>query len=136
MPPVVPVSHLRSQPEGLNTHVPVRRPRPLAPAPPSHSILFYFFLSLHFLLQLSIVPAGTLGVNSCNVDGFSPLHVAALHGHSGLVALLVRHGANVNGRNNHSATPLHLASQNSHVKVNQLVVCWFLTNMDGIHPVL
>lgn len=67
--------------------------------------------------KLSVTPAGTLGVNSCNVDGFSPLHVAALHGHSGLVALLVRHGANVNGRNNHSATPLHLASQNSHVKV-------------------
>ncbi|KAA8590424.1 hypothetical protein FQN60_014358 [Etheostoma spectabile] len=51
---------------------------------------------------------------NCNVDGFTPLHVAALHGHPALAALFVRHGANVNARNNQSATPLHLACQNSH----------------------
>lgn len=67
--------------------------------------------------QLSVLQAGALGVNSCNVDGFTPLHVAALHGHSALAALLIRHGANVNARTNQSATPLHLASQNSHVQV-------------------
>uniref|UniRef100_A0A3B4UVT6 Ankyrin repeat domain 27 n=1 Tax=Seriola dumerili TaxID=41447 RepID=A0A3B4UVT6_SERDU len=67
--------------------------------------------------KLSVLQAGALGVNSCNVDGFTPLHVAALHGHSGLAALLIRHGANVNSRTNQSATPLHLASQNSHVQV-------------------
>uniref|UniRef100_A0A8P4KKH2 VPS9 domain-containing protein n=1 Tax=Dicentrarchus labrax TaxID=13489 RepID=A0A8P4KKH2_DICLA len=61
--------------------------------------------------------AGALGVNSCNVDGFTPLHVAALHGHTALAALLIRHGANVNARTNQSATPLHLACQNSHVQV-------------------
>ncbi|XP_047452609.1 ankyrin repeat domain-containing protein 27 isoform X2 [Mugil cephalus] len=67
--------------------------------------------------KLSGLQPGTLGVNSCNADGFTPLHVAALHGHSALVALLIRHGANVNARTNQSATPLHLASQNSHVQV-------------------
>ncbi|KAM9351968.1 ankyrin repeat domain-containing protein 27 [Symphorus nematophorus] len=67
--------------------------------------------------KLSVLQAGALGVNSCNVDGFTPLHVAALHGHSALAALLIRHGANVNARTNQSATPLHLASQNSHVQV-------------------
>lgn len=67
--------------------------------------------------KLSVLQAGALGVNSCNVDGFTPLHVAALHGHAGLAALLIRHGANVNARTNQSATPLHLASQNSHVQV-------------------
>ncbi|KAK1888513.1 Ankyrin repeat domain containing protein 27, partial [Dissostichus eleginoides] len=66
--------------------------------------------------------AGSLGVNSCNVDGFSPLHVAALHGHAPLLALLIRHGANVNARNNHSATPLHLAAQNSHVQVMRFLL--------------
>ncbi|KAI4799410.1 hypothetical protein KUCAC02_016944 [Chaenocephalus aceratus] len=66
--------------------------------------------------KLSVLQAGSLGVNSCNMDGFSPLHVAALHGHALLLALLIRHGANVNARNNHSATPLHLAVQNSHVQ--------------------
>ncbi|XP_039989970.1 ankyrin repeat domain-containing protein 27 isoform X2 [Xiphias gladius] len=67
--------------------------------------------------KLSVLQAGALGVNSCNVDGFTPLHVAALHGHSALAALLIRHGANINARTNQSATPLHLACQNSHVQV-------------------
>uniref|UniRef100_A0A7N8Y1F1 Ankyrin repeat domain 27 (VPS9 domain) n=1 Tax=Mastacembelus armatus TaxID=205130 RepID=A0A7N8Y1F1_9TELE len=67
--------------------------------------------------KLSVLQAGALGVNSCNVDGYTPLHVASLHGHSTLAALLIRHGANVNARTNQSATPLHLASQNSHIQV-------------------
>ncbi|XP_077067659.1 ankyrin repeat domain-containing protein 27 isoform X2 [Siphateles boraxobius] len=58
-----------------------------------------------------------LGVNSVSADGFSPLHVAALHGHTALVSLFTRHGANVNARNTQSATPLHLACQNSHTQV-------------------
>uniref|UniRef100_A0A673WDA7 Ankyrin repeat domain 27 n=1 Tax=Salmo trutta TaxID=8032 RepID=A0A673WDA7_SALTR len=61
--------------------------------------------------------ASGLGVNSSSVDGFTPLHVAALHGHTALVSLLSRNGANVNARNSQSATPLHLASQNSHIQV-------------------
>ncbi|XP_028304681.1 ankyrin repeat domain-containing protein 27 isoform X2 [Gouania willdenowi] len=67
--------------------------------------------------QLSALQPGALGINSCNVDGFTPLHVSALHGHSALSTLLIRHGSNVNARTNHNATPLHLASQNSHVMV-------------------
>ncbi|XP_027898184.1 ankyrin repeat domain-containing protein 27 isoform X2 [Xiphophorus couchianus] len=67
--------------------------------------------------KLPLQLAGALGINSCNADGFTPLHVAALHGHSSLAALLIRHGANVNVRTIQSATPLHLASQNSHVQV-------------------
>ncbi|KAK9952727.1 hypothetical protein ABG768_018534 [Culter alburnus] len=61
-------------------------------------------------------PVG-LGVNSSSADGFTPLHVAALHGHTALVSLFTRHGANINARNNLSATPLHLACQNSHIQV-------------------
>uniref|UniRef100_A0A8D0D558 Ankyrin repeat domain 27 n=1 Tax=Sander lucioperca TaxID=283035 RepID=A0A8D0D558_SANLU len=72
--------------------------------------------------KLSVLQAGALGVHSCNVDGFTPLHVAALHGHYALAALFVRHGANVNARNNQSATPLHLACQNSHVQVMRFLL--------------
>ncbi|XP_029288904.1 ankyrin repeat domain-containing protein 27 isoform X2 [Cottoperca gobio] len=72
--------------------------------------------------KMSVLQAGALGVNSCNIDGFMPLHVAALHGHSALAALLIRHGANVNARTNQSATPLHLASQNSHVQVMRFLL--------------
>uniref|UniRef100_A0A1A8EE69 Ankyrin repeat domain 27 (VPS9 domain) n=1 Tax=Nothobranchius kadleci TaxID=1051664 RepID=A0A1A8EE69_NOTKA len=72
--------------------------------------------------KLSVQQVGALGVNSTNTDGFSPLHVAALHGRSTLAALLVRHGANVNARTNQSATPLHLASQNSHIQVMKFLL--------------
>ncbi|XP_050955445.1 ankyrin repeat domain-containing protein 27 isoform X3 [Labeo rohita] len=58
-----------------------------------------------------------VGVNSSSADGFTPLHVAALHGHTALVSLFTRHGANINARNNQSATPLHLACQNSQIQV-------------------
>ncbi|XP_051739522.1 ankyrin repeat domain-containing protein 27 isoform X2 [Ctenopharyngodon idella] len=61
-------------------------------------------------------PVG-LGVNSSSADGFTPLHVAALHGHTALVSLFTHHSANINARNNQSATPLHLACQNSHIQV-------------------
>ncbi|RXN31025.1 ankyrin repeat domain-containing 27 isoform X2 [Labeo rohita] len=58
-----------------------------------------------------------VGVNSSSADGFTPLHVAALHGHTALVSLFTRHDANINARNNQSATPLHLACQNSQIQV-------------------
>uniref|UniRef100_A0A673H2H5 Ankyrin repeat domain 27 (VPS9 domain) n=1 Tax=Sinocyclocheilus rhinocerous TaxID=307959 RepID=A0A673H2H5_9TELE len=58
-----------------------------------------------------------VGVNSSSADGFSPLHVAALHGHTALVSLFTRHAANINTRSNQSSTPLHLACQNSHIQV-------------------
>ncbi|KAL2093046.1 hypothetical protein ACEWY4_010358 [Coilia grayii] len=62
-------------------------------------------------------PSSGVGVNSSSTDGFTPLHVASLHGHTALVALLTRHGACINARNSQGATPLHLACQNSHLQV-------------------
>ncbi|XP_066570143.1 ankyrin repeat domain-containing protein 27 isoform X2 [Amia ocellicauda] len=74
--------------------------------------------------RLASLQVNGLGVNSSNQDGFTPLHVAALHGHAPLVALLTRRGANVNARNGQSATPLHLACQNSHLQVvSSLLEC-------------
>ncbi|KAJ8248976.1 hypothetical protein GJAV_G00229810 [Gymnothorax javanicus] len=67
--------------------------------------------------KLSSLQTSGLGVNSSSADGFTPLHVAALHGHTALLSLLIRHGACVNARNSQSATPLHLACQNSHAQV-------------------
>ncbi|RVE71447.1 hypothetical protein OJAV_G00051770 [Oryzias javanicus] len=72
--------------------------------------------------RLSVQQAGALGVSSCNADGFTPLHVAALHGHSALAAMLIRRGANINARTNQSKTPLHLASQNGHLQVVRLLL--------------
>ncbi|XP_062402897.1 ankyrin repeat domain-containing protein 27 [Sardina pilchardus] len=67
--------------------------------------------------KLVSLQSNGVGVNSSSADGFTPLHVAALHGRGALVSLLTRHGANINARNSQGATPLHLACQNSHAQV-------------------
>ncbi|KAI6077673.1 Ankyrin repeat domain-containing protein 27 isoform X2 [Aix galericulata] len=63
------------------------------------------------------IPTNGLGVNVSNQDGFTPLHVAALHGHSELVSLLLKHGASVSAKNAQHAVPLHLACQKGHFQV-------------------
>ncbi|XP_017341418.1 ankyrin repeat domain-containing protein 27 isoform X2 [Ictalurus punctatus] len=74
--------------------------------------------------RLCVLQLDSLGVNSSSADGFTPLHVAALHGHTVLVNLFIRHGANINACNGQNATPLHLACQNSHTQVvSSLVEC-------------
>ncbi|XP_072135807.1 ankyrin repeat domain-containing protein 27 isoform X4 [Mobula birostris] len=67
--------------------------------------------------KLSSITTNGLSVNSANQDGFTPLHVAALHGHFELVSLLLRHGANVNTKNSNNSTPLHLACQHSDLQI-------------------
>lgn len=67
--------------------------------------------------KLARVPASGLGVNVTNQDGFSPLHMAALHGRTELVPLLLKHGAYSGARNSSRAVPLHLACQQGHFQV-------------------
>lgn len=52
-----------------------------------------------------------------NQDGCSPLHMAALHGRTDLVPLLLKHGAYSGARNTSQAVPLHLACQQGHFQV-------------------
>ncbi|NWW35922.1 ANR27 protein, partial [Panurus biarmicus] len=61
--------------------------------------------------------ANGLGVNVSNQDGFTPLHMAALHGHGELASLLLRHGACASAKNAQLAAPLHLACQKGHCQV-------------------
>ncbi|OXB84009.1 UNVERIFIED_CONTAM: hypothetical protein H355_015520 [Colinus virginianus] len=63
------------------------------------------------------VPANGLGVNVSNQDGYTPLHMAALHGHCDLVSLLLKHGASISAKNAEHAVPLHLACQKGHFQV-------------------
>uniref|UniRef100_A0A8C8IQ28 VPS9 domain-containing protein n=1 Tax=Oncorhynchus tshawytscha TaxID=74940 RepID=A0A8C8IQ28_ONCTS len=122
----------------LNSKVRSRDPWSQLPLPETHFLhgyfntrkaervidknIFLFLLLSHgkldtWLEKLACLQASGLSVNSSSVDGFTPLHVAALHGHTALVSLFSRHEANVDARNSQSATPLHLASQNNHVQV-------------------
>lgn len=65
----------------------------------------------------SRVCADGLGVNVSNQDGFTPLHMAALHGHGELASLLLKHGASASAKNAKLAAPLHLACQKGHCQV-------------------
>ncbi|KAG3255778.1 ankyrin repeat domain 27, transcript variant X3 [Ictidomys tridecemlineatus] len=67
--------------------------------------------------KLARIPTNGLGVNVTNLDGSSPLHVAALHGRVDLIPLLLKHGANAGARNANQAVPLHLACQKGHFQV-------------------
>ncbi|XP_025072509.1 ankyrin repeat domain-containing protein 27 isoform X2 [Alligator sinensis] len=71
---------------------------------------------------LARMRANGLGINVSNQDGFTPLHVAALHGHPELVSLLLKHGASVGARNINHAVPLHLACQRGHFQVVQCLM--------------
>ncbi|XP_074864593.1 ankyrin repeat domain-containing protein 27 isoform X2 [Carettochelys insculpta] len=84
--------------------------------------------------KLARIPANGLGVNVTNQDGFTPLHVAAMHGHSELVCLLLKHGANISAKNANQAVPLHLACQQGHFQVVKcLVDCNAKQNKKDVH---
>ncbi|XP_069822299.1 ankyrin repeat domain-containing protein 27 isoform X2 [Dendropsophus ebraccatus] len=72
--------------------------------------------------KLSRIPTNGLGVNVTSRDGFTPLHIAALHGHSVLVTLLLKHGAHVDAKNGNRALPLHLACHKGHFEVVKLLM--------------
>lgn len=62
-------------------------------------------------------------VNVQNANGQTPLHIAAQHGHIGIVRLLLASKfIDVNIQDHRGATPLHLASENGHAMVVTLLV--------------
>uniref|UniRef100_A0A8C8MCY1 VPS9 domain-containing protein n=1 Tax=Oncorhynchus tshawytscha TaxID=74940 RepID=A0A8C8MCY1_ONCTS len=69
-------------------------------------------------LELACLQASGLSVNSSSVDGFTPLHVAALHGHTALVSL----NASVNLSNNQGNTALHEAVRGGHLALVELLL--------------
>ncbi|KAI1235378.1 hypothetical protein IHE44_0002240 [Lamprotornis superbus] len=81
-------------------------------------------------MKFSRICSNGLGVNVSNQDGFTPLHMAALHGHGELAALLLRHGASgkhgasVNLCNAKGNTALHEAVASG----NEALVALLLQN--------
>src|SRR5262245_35770647 len=54
--------------------------------------------------------------------GFTPLHLAALKGHSNIVELLLARNADVNERGpGYNQTPLHVAADMGHQKIAELL---------------
>ena len=56
------------------------------------------------------------------VDGETPLHLSAYHGHLGVTDLLLKHGANIHDQNGEGETPFDLASMEGHNEVAKLLV--------------
>ena len=52
-----------------------------------------------------------------NVDGGTPLIIAAAKGHAEVAALLLRHGAAVDAANNNGGTPLMVAATTGHTEI-------------------
>jgi ankyrin repeat protein len=70
------------------------------------------FKGLFKVAEMLLRPDGAVKkyVNARNKNGQTPLHLASQVVHSGILALLLKLGADVDAHNNDDMTPLHLAS--------------------------
>jgi ankyrin repeat protein len=59
--------------------------------------------------------------NTADVDGRTPLHVAARNVLVEIVKLLLKHAKDKNPAKNEDNTPLHFASDNGHVEIVKLI---------------
>ncbi len=57
-----------------------------------------------------------------DIQGDTPLHLAAKQGHAPVARLLISHGANVNAKNRVADRPLHLATEGGHDPIAQLLI--------------
>lgn len=68
-------------------------------------------------------PRPVLNINVCNAEGFTALHVAAMHGRADLIQILLDAGANINLQTKtKKTTALHIACQNQRLSVVQLLL--------------
>ncbi|KAK1784049.1 hypothetical protein P4O66_004349 [Electrophorus voltai] len=61
-------------------------------------------------------------VNTKSYDGYTPLHIAAIHCHESVLSVLVcDHGANCNIRDNRGKKPYHYLHKDASTKVREML---------------
>jgi ankyrin repeat protein len=63
-----------------------------------------------------------INVNVKDVNGWTPLHYAAINGHIEIAGLLLQNGAEVNAKDKNGKTPLHWAAYRGHFDILHLLV--------------
>ncbi|XP_054889899.1 ankyrin repeat domain-containing protein SOWAHA [Poeciliopsis prolifica] len=77
---------------------------------------------IHKLIDVSSKGGTYVNVNSKAHGGYTPLHIAAMHGHSEVVVALVqRYGASVNERDNDGKKALHYLGKGASAEVRALL---------------
>lgn len=65
---------------------------------------------------------GGINVNAKSYDGYTPLHIAAIHNHERVLSLLVcQYGANINVRDNSGKKPYHCLSQDVSLEIRKML---------------
>lgn len=78
--------------------------------------------AIHKLLEISSRKGTGVHVNCKSHGGYTPLHIAAIHGHAEVLAVLVqRYGASVNERDNDGKKALHYLEKGASAEVRGLL---------------
>lgn len=93
------------------------------------------------ILVLALLARDPSLVSARDTDGSTPLHCATWKGHERLVEVLLKHGADVNARNNNDhwgTTPLHAAAHANQRAIAELLIAKgadiHATNLNGRTP--
>ena len=70
-------------------------------------------------------------LNSCNTEGNTPLHWAALNSHASLVRLLLEHGADINIKNFADRSPFDEAVAHEKFEITAVMIDFLEKNQDS-----
>jgi ankyrin repeat protein len=88
-------------------------------------LYFWFFINLQAgneLVVEELLQCGDRDIAAKNHDGHCAVHLAAFFGHSKILLLLIKFGANVNVANSSGYTPLHMACQSNGYEVLEILL--------------
>ena len=88
------------------------------------NLRYKFFLSLErgYVTEVNKYLERGADVNAKFLDGFTPLEIAVLGGHTEIVKVLLERGADVNAESSKGATALLLASQEGHTEIVKVLL--------------